>query len=87
MVRVVGVEPTLCFQNQILSLARLPIPPHPQSAPDGMAGEGWQDVSPAGQVWQDRRSAPPWMEQTNAHRNRATTGGCEIAMMPRGRPR
>ena len=30
LVRAVGVEPTLCYQNQILSLARLPIPPRPQ---------------------------------------------------------
>ncbi len=30
MVRVVGVEPTLCCQNRILSPARLPIPPHPR---------------------------------------------------------
>ncbi len=31
VVRAVGVEPTLCYQNQILSLARLPIPPRPQA--------------------------------------------------------
>ena len=30
MVRAVGVEPTLCHQNWILSPARLPIPPRPQ---------------------------------------------------------
>lgn len=32
MVRVVGLEPTLCLQNRILSPARLPISPHPQCA-------------------------------------------------------
>jgi membrane protein YqaA with SNARE-associated domain len=30
LVRAVGVEPTLCHQNRILSPARLPIPPRPQ---------------------------------------------------------
>ena len=29
LVRVVGIEPTLCHQNWILSPARLPVPPHP----------------------------------------------------------
>ena len=29
MVRVVGLEPTLCRQKRILSPSRLPIPPHP----------------------------------------------------------
>ena len=29
VVRVVGLEPTLCCQNWILNPARLPIPPHP----------------------------------------------------------
>ena len=33
MVRAVGVEPTLCCQNRILSPARLPIPPRPQHRP------------------------------------------------------
>jgi hypothetical protein len=33
MVRAVGIEPTLCYQNQILSLARLPVPPRPQTFP------------------------------------------------------
>ena len=32
LVRVVGIEPTLCHQNWILSPARLPVPPHPPSA-------------------------------------------------------
>ena len=30
MVRAVGIEPTLCHQNRILSPARLPVPPRPQ---------------------------------------------------------
>ena len=30
MVRVEGLEPPLPYGNQILSLARLPIPPHPR---------------------------------------------------------
>ena len=29
MVRVVGLEPTLCHQKRILSPPRLPVPPHP----------------------------------------------------------
>jgi hypothetical protein len=29
MVRAVGIEPTLCHQNWILSPARLPVPPRP----------------------------------------------------------
>ncbi len=32
LVRAVGVEPTLCHQNRILSPARLPIPPRPRGA-------------------------------------------------------
>jgi hypothetical protein len=32
VVRVVGIEPTLCHQNWILSPARLPVPPHPHEA-------------------------------------------------------
>jgi hypothetical protein len=32
LVRAVGIEPTLCYQNQILSLARLPIPPRPHES-------------------------------------------------------
>src|SRR5690606_27942344 len=35
MVRAVGIEPTLCFQNQILSLARLPVPPRPRRVSPG----------------------------------------------------
>ena len=41
MVRVVGLEPTLCLQNRILSPARLPISPHPQCA-DPMPCTGWR---------------------------------------------
>ena len=32
VVRAVGIEPTLCHQNWILSPARLPVPPHPHEA-------------------------------------------------------
>lgn len=38
MVRAVGIEPTLCFQNQILSLARLPVPPRPRHHAFGPRG-------------------------------------------------
>ena len=31
MVRAVGIEPTLCHQNRILSPARLPVPPRPRT--------------------------------------------------------
>jgi hypothetical protein len=34
MVRAVGIEPTLCCQNWILSPARLPVPPRPLVAND-----------------------------------------------------
>ena len=33
MVRAVGIEPTLCLQNRILSPARLPVPPRPRGEP------------------------------------------------------
>lgn len=33
MVRVVGLEPTLCHQKRILSPPRLPVPPHPPVGP------------------------------------------------------
>ena len=31
MVRTVGIEPTLSYENKILSLACLPVPPRPHS--------------------------------------------------------
>ncbi len=42
MVRVVGIEPTLCHQNRILSPARLPVPPHPrrETGPSARDGRG-----------------------------------------------
>ena len=36
VVRVVGIEPTLCHQNWILNPARLPVPPHPHIAADSI---------------------------------------------------
>jgi hypothetical protein len=36
MVRAVGIEPTLCHQNWILSPARLPVPPRPQVFTEGL---------------------------------------------------
>lgn len=40
MVRAAGLEPTLPYGKQILSLSRLPIPPRPRLAGDGNASPG-----------------------------------------------
>ncbi len=50
MVRAVGVEPTLCHQNWILSPARLPVPPRPRGEcrrPDALHRRGSFDRASA----------------------------------------
>ncbi len=45
LVRAVGIEPTLCHQNRILSPARLPVPPRPQVPPYSEAKFICQDAA------------------------------------------
>ena len=47
VVRVVGIEPTLCHQNWISSPARLPVPPHPHKAASLVALQLRRDSSAA----------------------------------------